>query len=349
MTRPSRPGDGPATAPVGATADARILGALRAAGDRGSSGAELAVKAGLSLEGLSSHLAGLIRLGYQIEMGPHRGYRLLRTPDALHADDLHSRLGKTEVIGRDIRVFQETTSTNDVVDKLARDQVKEGAVVFAETQTRGRGRLGRRWVSPPALGLWFSILLRPALPPESATQLTIAAATAVSRAIRLHSDLRPEIKWPNDLLIRGRKVAGVLTELSAELDRTKYVILGIGVDVNQKANDFPPELRSTATSLRVECGHQVDRPALAAAILRELDFDYARVLQGQFEAVADEWESHCTTLGHEVCIQTGDRKVRGRAESLDPTGALLLRTHHGHLERITGGDVTLGRSNDSSF
>lgn len=329
--------------------DARILSALRGAGRRGIARADLAHKVGLTPRTLSRHLETLAGLGYQIELEPHIGYRLLRTPDALHADDLHSRLGKTRVIGRDIQVFQETTSTNDVVDKLARDQVKEGAVVFAETQTRGRGRLGRRWISPPGKGLWFSVLLRPNLPPESATQLTIAAATALARAIRSQTELRPEIKWPNDILIRGRKVAGVLTELSAELDRIRYVILGIGVDVNQGADEFPTELRSIATSLRIERGQALDRPALAAAVLHDLDHDYHRVLRGEFEAVASEWEDHCTTLGQDVCIQVGHRQLRGRAESLDGTGALLLRTHHGHLERVTGGDVTLKPKNDPAF
>src|SRR5207249_4264895 len=166
-------------------------------------------------------------LGYEIEGSRHEGYRLLHAPDVLLADDLLSRLGKTKVIGRDIRVFRETTSTNDVIEKLARDGVKEGVVVFAESQTQGRGRLGRKWISPSGKGLWFSILLRPTLRPQEATQLTIAAATALWRAIHTETGLSAEIKWPNDLLLRGKKVAGILTELSAELDRVKHINLGI--------------------------------------------------------------------------------------------------------------------------
>jgi BirA family biotin operon repressor/biotin-[acetyl-CoA-carboxylase] ligase len=245
------------------------------------------------------------------------------------------------VIGRDIRVFEETTSTNDVIEKLARDGVKEGVVVFAESQTKGRGRLGRKWISPERKGLWFSILLRPDLRPQETTQLTVASATALRRAIQSETGLQPEIKWPNDILIGGKKVAGILTELSAELDRVKHIILGIGVDVNLVAGEFPPELRKLATSLKIESGRAIERPELAAAILRELDFDYARICAGKFTAVADEWEAHCATIGHDVTIQIGGRKIRGRAESLDDDGALLVRTEHGHLERITGGDVTL--------
>jgi BirA family transcriptional regulator, biotin operon repressor / biotin---[acetyl-CoA-carboxylase] ligase len=325
------------------TVDSVILSALRAAGERSISGVDLAQKVGLSHAALSGHVDGLRALGYEIEASPHIGYRLLRVPDVLHADDLLSRLGKTRVVGRDIRVFLETTSTNDVAEKLARDGVKEGVVVFAEAQTRGRGRLGRRWISPARTGLWFSVLLRPQLRPELVTQLTIASATALIRAIRGQTELRPEVKWPNDILLGGKKVAGILTELRGELDTVNYVILGIGVDVNLTTPDFPSELRPVATSLRLERGRPVDRAALAASILRELDEDYARATGGGFEALADEWQSQCTTIGREVTIQVGDRKVHGRAESLDSSGALLLRTLHGHLERISGGDVTLER------
>ena len=193
-------------------------------------------------------------------------------------------LARPKVIGRDIRVFEETTSTNDVIEKLARDGVKEGVVVFAESQTKGRGRLGRKWISPARKGLWFSVLLRPAMRPAAVTQLTIAAATALRRAIRAQTGLTPEIKWPNDILIRGKKVAGILTELSAELDQVKYVILGIGVDVNLGAGEFPPELRKIATSLKIETGQRQDRAGLGRENPAELDRDYERDLRGQIRS-----------------------------------------------------------------
>ena len=322
------------------TTDAKILTALRANAD-GVSGAEIAEQLGVTRAAIWGHIEDLRRLGYDIEAGPHFGYRLVSAPDALYADDLLARLGKTKIVGRDIRVFEQTTSTNDVIERLARDGVKEGVVVFAESQTKGRGRLGRTWVSPARKGLWFSVLLRPDLRPQETTRLTVASATALRRAIQSNTGLEPEIKWPNDIVIHGRKVAGILTELSAELDCVKHVILGIGVDVNLGANEFPTELRKTATSLRIEAGETISRPELATAILRELDHDYARVCGHGFAGVADEWEAHCTTIGRAVTIQIGGRRMRGRAESLDDDGALLLRTEHGHLERITGGDVTL--------
>jgi len=320
--------------------DVEILNALRAAGDGAVSGAELSQALSVSRAAIWARIEDLRKLGYEIEASPHQGYRLASVPDVLHADDLLSRLGHTKVIGRDIRVFQETTSTNDVVEKLARDGVKEGVVVFAESQTRGRGRLGRKWVSPPGKGLWFSLLLRPNLRPQETTRLTVASATALRRAIVSQTGLQPEIKWPNDLLISGKKVAGILTELSAELDHVRYVILGIGVDVNPALSDFPESIRSIASSLRIAAGRPISRPDLAVAFLREFDRDYSRVCSGQFAAVADEWEEHCSTLGRQVSIRLGPREIRGRAESLSPEGELLVRSEFGHLERVVGGDVS---------
>ena len=323
-----------------ATVDSQILSALRNA-PCGVSGEELARKLDISRAAIWSHIEELRSIGYDIEASPHLGYRLLGVPDVLHADDLYSRLGRTRVIGREIQVFEETTSTNDLMARLARGGVKEGVVIFAESQTKGRGRMGRRWISPARKGLWFSVLLRPDISPQAATQLTVASATALARAITLQTGIVPEIKWPNDILIRGKKIAGILTEMSAELDHLKEVILGIGIDVNLEANEFPPALRKIATSLRIESGQMVDRAGLAVAILRELDRDYERIKRGEFDVVAEQWREHCSTIGAQVSIRVGDRVVRGRAEALDADGALLLRGQHGHLERIIGGDVTM--------
>jgi BirA family biotin operon repressor/biotin-[acetyl-CoA-carboxylase] ligase len=323
------------------TIDAQILGALRKTGDAAVSGAELSQKLGISRAAIWSHIEELRRFGYDISASPHTGYRLISAPDILHADGLRSLLPERCLIGRDIRVFEETASTNDIIEKLARDGVKEGVAVFAEAQTQGRGRLGRKWFSPARKGLWFSILLRPDLRPQAATQLTVAAATALARAIRSVTELVPQIKWPNDLLINGRKTAGVLTELNAELDHIKYIILGIGLDVNLETHDLPKDLRSIATSLRIEARETIPRLELAAAILREFEADYARIRLGRFAEISEEWEHQCTTLGRRVSIRMGDRVVTGRAESLDEDGALLVRTEHGRLERIIGGDVTM--------
>lgn len=317
---------------------------MRTAGDAGASGADLARELGISRAAIWARIEELRSLGYDIEASPHRGYVLRATPEALHADDLLARLEETRIIGRDIRVFQETASTNDIADRLARDGVAEGIVVFAETQSNGRGRLGRRWESPKGQGLWLSVLLRPRLSPPAATQLTVLAAVACARAVERQTGLHPAIKWPNDLLFHGRKCGGILLELSAELDHIRHVVLGIGLDVNVAPADFPAGLRGVATSLRAELGCPVDRPALAAALIRELDLAYHQLDSGAFTTLADEWEARCTTLGQRVVIRMGARELVGTAESLDDDGALLIRTEHGRLERVVGGDVTLAGS-----
>ena len=324
------------------TTDAKIISALRRASSGAVSGSELSHQLGISRAAIWARIEELRSLGYEIEASPHQGYRLLQAPDVLHADDLMALLEANAVIGRDIQVFQETSSTNDIVDRLGRAGVKEGAVVFAESQTKGRGRLGRKWFSPPRKGLWFSMLLRPPLRPQAATQLTVAAATSLVRTIQEQAGLTAQIKWPNDILLNGKKVAGVLTELSAELDCIKYIVLGIGMDVNVNAGELPPDLRNLATSLKAEAGRAFRRADLAALLLRELDKDYAAICRHEFARLAEEWEAHCSTLGRRVSIRVGERILEGRAESLDDDGALLLRTEHGRLERIIGGDVTLG-------
>src|SRR5262245_58820512 len=248
--------------------DAQILAALRHAEDGAVSGAELSQQHGMSRVAIRARIEELRDRGDAYAASAQSGDRLVSAPDVLHADDLLAVLGEVKVVGRDIRVLQETTSTNDVADKLARDGVREGVVVFAESQSKGRGRLGRKWISPAKKGLWFSVLLRPDLRPHEATQLTVASATALRRSIESHTGLKTEIKWPNDMLIRGRKAAGILTELHAEVDRIQHVILGIGLDVNLSPGDFPAELRKVATSLKTELGKPVPRPELAVAILR---------------------------------------------------------------------------------
>ncbi|MFN3407815.1 MAG: biotin--[acetyl-CoA-carboxylase] ligase [Limisphaerales bacterium] len=323
------------------TTDAQLLAALRKGGDGFVTPAELSRRLGLSRPLITGRLKALRELGYEIETSPVLGWRLRGGPDALHADDLLSRLPRKRVVGRDIRVFASTTSTNDVCEKLARDGVPEGVVVMAETQTKGRGRLGRKWVSPPGAGLWLSVLLRPRWLPAEATRLTVVAATALARAVEKRTGLAPAIKWPNDLLLNGRKLAGILTEMSAETDRVRHVILGLGLNVNQTPADFPPEVRKLATSLQIETGARWSRADLATTLLEELDRDYARACGGGFAALADEWEARCATLGQHVTVLCGSRRVRGRAEALDDDGALLLRTEHGRLERILGGDVSI--------
>lgn len=321
--------------------DLQILRALRQASS-GISGADLAARLEVTRAAVWARVEELRRLGYDIEATPHSGYRLVGTPDALHADDLMARMGEGALVGRRVQVYESTASTNDLVERLGRDGAEEGVVVFAEAQTRGRGRLGRVWSSPSRQGLWFSVLLRPAIRPEAVTRLIVMAAVALRKGVERFAGVLPGIKWPNDLLIGGRKFAGILTEMSAEPDRVRYVVVGIGVDVNQGEAELAG-MRGFATSLRLETGRMWDRAGLAVSILGELDRNYARLEAGRFGELAEEWEAGCITLGQAVSVRVGGRVCCGRAESLDPEGALLVRTEHGHLERVTGGDLTMER------
>jgi BirA family biotin operon repressor/biotin-[acetyl-CoA-carboxylase] ligase len=322
------------------TPAAQLLAALRAHPD-GVAGTELRQQLGVTRAAVWSHIESLREAGFEIIASPHRGYHLVTAPDALLAVDLQSRQRNGQLIGNAIRVLPQTTSTNDEASRAALEGHPEGLVIFAESQSAGRGRMGRRWSSPAGRGLWFSVLLRPSLAPSECTQLTAASANALVRAIQSTTGITPEIKWPNDLLIKGKKIAGILTEMSAELEHVRSVILGIGIDATQTASEFPADLRNIATSLKLATGKTVSRADLAEAVLRELDREYARILAGQFAAVAEEWGSRCSTLGKQVTIDMGARRVRGRAEALDENGALLLRTEHGRIERIIGGEVTL--------
>lgn len=320
--------------------DARILTALRGS-NRGVSGASLSRELGLTRAAVWARIEEMRKLGYDIEASPHHGYKLLRCPPVLYADDMMSRLVGNKVIGREIKVYRETSSTNDIVDRIAGTGGKEGLVVFADKQHAGRGRMGRTWVSPPGKGLWFSLLLRPELRTSAATQITIAAAASLARAIHSTTGLQVDIKWPNDLLAKDKKLAGILTEIHADIDLISYMVVGIGINLNLGTEDIPESLKQKVTSIALETGEKVDPMDIACSCLQELDRDYQRVCSGLFPEISQEWERQCKTLGRMVSVQAGSRKIEGRAESLDSEGALMVRTEFGLIERVTGGDVQL--------
>ena len=232
--------------------DARLLRALRGSPVHLPCG-ELAQGLGIPPEVARSRIEGLRAAGYEIEEQPHLGYRLVSSPDRLIADDLLARLDGVSLIA-DIVVFEETSSTNDAAARMGRGGSPEGVVIFAERQTAGRGRLGRRWESSAGRGLWFSLLLRPGFPLRQWARLTTWAAVAAARGIEEAASCRVAIKWPNDLYVGGRKVAGILTETRADADGNQFAVAGIGVNINQESADFPEALRDKAGSLRMALG-----------------------------------------------------------------------------------------------
>lgn len=287
-------------------------------------------------EEVRQSLTELREAGYVIEAMPDGAVRLVSAPDRLIADDLSGRLHDV-ALARQILVFEETDSTNDVACQLGRQGAPEGVVVFAEQQRRGRGRLGRQWVSTVREGLWFSILLRPGSAPEEWMRLTTWAAVSVALALEEISGLPMEIKWPNDVQINGRKVTGILIE-AYRIGEEGYAVAGLGVNVNQTA--FDPDIRARAVSLREAAGRSFDRQEVAVAILRQLDALYRR-LDTAFEEIVREAERRSILFGKYVEIGSGQHREAGVVEGLTSEGALRIRDASGSLRIVSGGEVTV--------
>jgi BirA family biotin operon repressor/biotin-[acetyl-CoA-carboxylase] ligase len=320
-------------------AAATILRLFREAGSGFVSGELVSRELQVSRTAVWKHINGLRDAGYVVEAIPSRGYHLLSSPDILSVEEVREKLNTTR-IGRQLVCLPETTSTNADAFHLAEAGAEDGTTVIADAQNGGKGRRGRVWSSPSGVNLYCSVVLRPAIMPHEAPQLTFLSAVAVARAIAQTTALVPEIKWPNDVLISGRKVAGLLNEMSAETDRVNFVILGIGVNLNMTLAQFPADVRTPATSLLLEQGLPVNRAQFAARMLGELDRLYTDFLHHGFGPVRDEWQQRCNANGREVVVSEADvETVRGMFHGIDGDGALLLRFPDGTVERILSGDV----------
>jgi len=316
--------------------DARILTVLRTSLAH-IARSELATQLGMTPQELTAHIAGLRSAGYDIEEHPHFGYRLVAAPDRIIADDLAGMLDGV-ALARKILVFEKTDSTNNIAARLGHDGEAEGVAIFAEEQTAGRGRLGRRWESDARQGLWFSLLLRPRFSHALWTRLTTWAAVAIAEAIEGETACRTMIKWPNDVYIDGKKIVGILIESHFDKSQEGFAVLGIGVNVNQE--NFPPELAGRAASLRMASGAVFDRQKIAAAILRRLDVLYGGLEEGFSDIVAQAWS--CGFLnGKWIQVTSGENLMEGTVERLDEYGALVLRLADGSESTISSGEVTL--------
>lgn len=322
------------------SAEELVLSFLAEAGDEFVSGEAISDKLGFTRAAVWKHVEALRAHGYRIDAVPARGYRLAEVPDRLTPLELGPLLN-THDVGQVLHWYEELGSTNDRARELAEEGAEHGEVVIAEAQTAGRGRRGRVWASPPRKNLTFSIVLRPDLPPARAPELTLVASVAICEALR-QAGVRAGIKWPNDLLASGRKIAGILTELAAEPDRVRWVVIGVGVNVNARMEDFPEELRAEATSVLIERGQAAPRALLAAACFTAVEDWLDRHAEEGFGVVRDAWRERSVTLGREVMVKVDDREIVGIAEDIDETGALLVRGRVG-VERIVSGDVALLR------
>jgi BirA family biotin operon repressor/biotin-[acetyl-CoA-carboxylase] ligase len=292
------------------------------------SGEEIAAQMGVSRAAVCKQVRALRTSGYRIESSPRKGYRLL---DADRLDPAQIRSGLiTRFLGRELRYFQEVESTNDEARSLA-ESCPDGTVVLAEVQTRGRGRLARSWASPPG-GIWMSVVLKPALPLSQAYRVNMAVSLAVARALSRLYQLEVKIKWPNDILVGGRKISGILMEVRAELDRLDYVIAGVGLNVNIDPNQFPREWNATSISNQLGC--EVSRTELVQEVLRGMEEAY---LHMGSEEILEEWRAISATTGRYVRVSSLDGDLEGKAESLGEDGSLYLRTESG-LQRVMAGD-----------
>ncbi len=269
-----------------------------------------------------------------IDSSTNLGYSLISTPDLLTPGEIKAGL-KTSVIGKAIHYFKETESTNIIAREIA-SSVEEGTVVIAESQTGGRGRLGRKWLSPEG-GIWLSIILKPRIQPLYAPRITLLAGVAVAKTIR-SIGLQARIKWPNDVLINGKKVCGILTEIGAEMDMVDYCVVGIGIDANVDTESFPEEFRESSTSLKKELGHEINRVEFVQRLLEEFEILYLKFQNEGFPSILEEWRNMSATIGEWVKITTQTRTVYGEAIGVDNEGALILETSDGQLEKIVAGN-----------
>ena len=277
--------------------------------------------------------------GYEIEAVTNRGYRLTNPETMYNKRELEQGL-KTKTMGQSIYFYEETDTTNNRARELALEGAPEGTLVVAEKQTAGRGRRGKVWESPLGTGIWMSLVLRPQIAPAEASVLTLLCGLATAEAIEAETGLSAGIKWPNDILINGKKAVGILTEMDCEMSEVHFVIPGIGINVNTAS--FPPEIAEIATSLYLECGKTVSRRRLVHKVLERLEEHYETFLRtGSFAAMLEDYRKHCITLGKEVHV-LGREPFFAEALDITPEGELLVRrADNGKEEVVFSGEVSI--------
>jgi BirA family biotin operon repressor/biotin-[acetyl-CoA-carboxylase] ligase len=276
--------------------------------------------------------------GYEIDASRRLGYHLVQSPDLLSPEEVLPGL-KTKSFGRRIHYFTSLSSTNTEAYQLALRGGREGEVVVAESQRQGKGRVGRPWFSPAFLNLYLSVILRPPISPHQASLITFMAAVATAEAVERYSGVKPSIKWPNDILVKGRKMAGLLNEIHSEADRIHFVILGIGINLNVDEDMFPREIRLLATSLKREMGRTISRKTFLQILLEALEHWYGIFLEKGSSPILGAWRDRARIAGKQVRISSFDEVFVGRAVDVDAEGALLVQMRGGKQKRIVAGDV----------
>jgi len=318
----------------------KIISLLKAHNGSFISGETISEQVGISRAAIWKYINQIKEEGYEILSVSRKGYMLVNSPDLLTFEEINEDLN-TEFIGKNIIHFDSINSTNIKAKELAELGEGEGSIVISEEQTTGRGRLGRNWASPKNTGIWMSIILRPELLPNKASIITQLGAAAVTKAM-LSLGVTPYIKWPNDLLVNGKKICGILTEMSCELNQINYIIMGIGINVNQNLCDFPSELTDIATSLKIEEGKVFSRKTLTALILNEFEVLYKEFVKNDnIKPSLDICRENSILLGRDIKIINRGQLVSVRALDIDDNGELIVEYEDGKVDKLISGEVSM--------
>lgn len=318
----------------------KILSQLINAKGEPVSGQKLADELNISRTMIWKHLKSIEEDGYVIEAIKKKGYVLQSIPDIVTPEQIIPNLN-TKQLGRTIDYYTTCESTQIIAADKAREGAPHGTVVIAEEQTDGRGRLDRSWNSTANKGIWMSVIIRPAISPQFAAQFTLVSAVAITQAIQEVTNHTPEIKWPNDILINGKKVTGILTELQADMDIVHSIIIGIGVNVNQELSTFEESIQKTATSLKIENGEEIDRSLLAAKILYYLEKYGDLYVENGFKPIKILWESHNCTIGKRIRATTLRETLEGVALGITNDGVLEIKLDSGEIRGVYSADIHL--------
>ena len=318
-----------------------IVEMLKNAGENFISGESIAGKLGVSRTAVWKHIQKLRENGYEILSSERCGYKLKDAPDLLLPSEIQVGLN-TNIIGKEMHYKPVVDSTNRLAKALAYHGAADGAIVVAEEQTSGKGRRERNFYSPRVKGIWFSVILRPKILPKDAPQITLMTAVAIAEAMN-RFNLKLDIKWPNDLLFDGRKLVGILTEMTGEIGRIDYIVVGIGINVNISRDEFPEEIRDVAASLYEINGEPLARVKIFRAVLEELDKLYQEVNVNGFDDILRRWRKYNSTLGKNIRVVSAidsDKYFDGKAIDLNSDGALIVETAQGR-QTVYAGDVSI--------
>lgn len=315
----------------------QVLGYLKEQADY-VSGEQISKNLGVTRASIWKIINKLKEEGYTIESSTKKGYKLIETPNIITKEEL-SEIMTTQSLGRDIRYFNEIDSTNEEAKRLARLSESEGVTVIADKQTAGKGRLGRTWDSPSGTNIFMSILLRPQIKPDKASQVTLIAGLAMCEAVREVTNLDAQIKWPNDIVVNGKKVSGILTEMSAEIDGVNYIVVGIGVNVNNA--NFPGNL-PYATSLRIEGEKEYQRRDIIKVFFEKFEPYYMAYKKNPtLEMILPSYKRYCITLADKVKIIDSIKEYIATPLDVTTDGSLLIRTEEGEEKTIFSGEVSV--------